>query len=144
MAYSLQPITLTASATLSKKVHAGTVVNASAAAGMTLTLPASSGDGSRFTVRVKTTVTSNNLIIQVANATDVMTGYALLAQDSADTAVMFETASTSDTITMNGSTKGGIVGDLIELIDADSGFWQVRVIGSATGTEATPFSAAVS
>jgi hypothetical protein len=92
MAYSLQPITLTASATLSKKVHAGTVVNASAAAGMTLTLPASSGDGSRFTVRVKTTVTSNNLIIQVANATDVMTGYALLAQDSADTAVMFETA----------------------------------------------------
>lgn len=144
MAYSLKPITLTASATLAKKAHAGTVINASAAAGMTLTLPASSGDGSRFTVRVKTTVTSNNLIIAVANATDVMTGYALLAQDAADTAVMFETASTSDTITMNGSTKGGIVGDLIELIDADSGFWQVRVIGSATGTEATPFSAAVS
>lgn len=139
-----QPITLTASATLSKKVHSGTVVNAHAAAGMTLTLPASSGDGASFVVRVKTTVTSNNLIIQVANATDVMTGYALLAQDAADTAVMFETASTSDTITMNGTTKGGIVGDLIELIDADSGFWQVRVIGSATGTEATPFSAAVS
>jgi len=144
MAYPLQPITLTASASLTRSAHAGTVVNASAAAGMTLTLPASDGTGSCFTVRVKTTVTSNNLIIQVANATDVMTGYALLAQDSADTAVMFETASTSDTITMNGSTKGGIVGDLIELVDADSGFWQVRVIGSATGTEATPFSAAVS
>lgn len=144
MAYSLQPITLTASATLNKKTHAGTIVNASAAAGMTLTLPASTGKGDRYTVRVKTTVTSNNLIVAVANATDVMTGYALLAQDSADTAVMFETASTSDTITMNGSTKGGIVGDLIELIDADVGFWQVRVMGSATGTEATPFSAAVS
>ena len=144
MAYNLQPITLTASASLTRKAHARAVVNASAAAGMTLTLPASSGDGTTFTVRVKTTVTSNNLIVQVANATDVMTGYALLAQDGADTAVMFETASTSDTITMNGTTKGGIVGDLIELIDADSGFWQVRVIGSATGTEATPFSAAVS
>lgn len=144
MAYSLQPITVTASTTLSKKTHAGTIVNASAAAGMTLTLPASTGKGDTYVVRVKTTVTSNNLIIAVANATDVMTGYALLAQDSADTAVMFETASTSDTITMNGSTKGGIVGDLIELVDADSGFWQVRVIGSATGTEATPFSAAVS
>lgn len=139
-----QPITLTASATLNRKSHAGTLINASAAAGMTLTLPASTGKGDVYTVRVKTTVTSNNLIIQVANATDVMTGYALLAQDAADTAVMFETASTSDTITMNGSTKGGIVGDLIELIDADAGFWQVRVIGSATGTEATPFSAAVS
>ena len=144
MAYALQPITLTASASLTREAHAGTVINASAAAGMTLTLPASDGKGSRFTIRTKTTVTSNNLIVAVANATDVMTGYALISQDSADTAVMFETAATSDTITMNGSTKGGIVGDLIELIDADSGFWQVRVIGSATGTEATPFSAAVS
>ena len=89
-------------------------------------------------------MTSNNLIVQVANATDVMTGGAWLAQDSADTVVMFETASTSDTITMNGSTKGGILGDWIELVDADSGFWQVRVMGSATGIEATPFSAAVS
>lgn len=144
MAYSLKPITLTASATLTKKAHAGTVINASAAAGMTLTLPASSGDGSRFFIRVKTTVTSNNLIVAVANATDVMTGGAWLAQDAADTVVMFETAATSDTITMNGSTKGGILGDWIELVDADSGFWQVRVMGSATGTEATPFSAAVS
>lgn len=144
MAYPLQPITLTATASLTRSAHAETVINASAAAGMTLTLPASNGSGSRFTIRVKTTVTSNNLIVAVANATDIMTGYALLGQDGADTAVMFETASTSDTITMNGSTKGGIVGDLIELVDVDSGFWQVRVIGSATGTEATPFSAAVS
>lgn len=144
MATFLQPITLTASATLNRKVHAGAIVNASAAAGMTLTLPASTGKGDKYTIRVHTTVTSNNLIIQVANATDVMTGGAWLAQDAADTVVMFEAASTSDTITMNGSTKGGIKGDLIELVDAAAGEWQVRVMGSATGTEATPFSAAVS
>ena len=91
-----------------------------------------------------TTVTSNNNVVSVASASDVMQGHAILGQDAADTAVLFETAADSDTITMNGSTKGGIVGDLIELVDADSGFWQVRVMGSATGTEATPFSAAVS
>jgi hypothetical protein len=73
-----------------------------------------------------------------------MTGGAWLSQDSADTVVMFETAADSDTITANGSTKGGIKGESIELIDMASNTWWVRVMGSATGTEATPFSAAVS
>ena len=34
-----------------------------------------------------------------------------MAQDSGDTVVGWETASDSDTITMNGTTKGGIKGD---------------------------------
>jgi hypothetical protein len=140
---SYAPINLTASTTLSG-THAGTVITANAAAGMTLTLPAASGSGRVYDIIVGTTVTSNNLIVQVANASDVMTGTALLAQDAADTAVHFETAATSDTITMNGSTKGGIKGDRIRLQDVAANLWSVQVIGSATGTEATPFSAAVS
>lgn len=144
MAEVLQPITLTASATLTKRAHAGTMINLSAAAGLTITLPASSGDGSKFRFFVRTTVTSNNKIIQVANATDVMQGVCIMAADGGDTSVLFETASTSDTITMNGSTKGGIIGDYIELEDVVSGFWSVRMVCSGTGTEATPFSAAVS
>jgi hypothetical protein len=44
---------------------------------------------------------------------------------------------------MDGSTKGGIKGDIIELEDIAADTWSVRVMGSATGTEATPFSAAV-
>lgn len=143
MAYALQPILVTASATLSRKAHGEAVVNASAAAGMTLTLPASNGSGSTFSVFVRTTVTSNNLIIQVANSTDVMQGVCIMAQDGGDTAVLLETAATSDTITMNGSTKGGIIGDYIELTDVATGFWKVKMVSSGTGTEATPFSAAV-
>ena len=139
-----QPITLTASATLTTKAHAETWINLSAAAGLTVTLPASSGSGASFCFSVATTVTSNNDIIQVANATDVMQGVCIMAQDGGDTSVAFETASTSDTITMNGSTKGGIIGDYIILTDVKSGFWQVRMVASGTGTEATPFSAAVS
>lgn len=140
----MKPINLTASASLTKEAHSGTVITVNAAAGLTLTLPASSGDGSVFEIVVGTTVTSNSVIAKVANATDVMTGTAILGQDSADTAVLFETASTSDTITMNGSTTGGIKGDRIRLQDISSGLWHVSVIGSATGTEATPFSATVS
>jgi len=50
----------------------------------------------------------------------------------------------SDTITLDGSTTGGILGGQVELQDVASGVFSVVVRGAATGTEATPFSAAVS
>jgi hypothetical protein len=139
-----QPINITsATLSLTTAAHAGAAIVASRAAGITMTLPASSGSGAKFRVIVNTTITSNNLIVAVANSTDVMTGTALVAQDGGDTSVMFETAADSDTITMNGSTKGGIKGDIIELEDIASGLWSVSISSSGTGTEATPFSAAV-
>jgi hypothetical protein len=52
-------------------------------------------------------------------------------------------AGSDDTITWNGTTTGGYVGDMIEIEDIASGLFQVKVLGKATGTEATPFSAAV-
>lgn len=140
----MEPMSITAS-TLSLKANwqAEAPIVANRAAGITMTLPASTGNGARFEIIVGTTITSNNLIIQVANSTDVMTGVCLVAQDAGDTVAAFETAASSDTITMNGSTKGGIVGDIIELKDVASGVWSVRIVCSGTGTEVTPFSAAV-
>jgi hypothetical protein len=138
------PFNHTASATLNRNTHSEVVNTINAAAGLTLTLPAASGSGDTYLFYVGTTVTSNDVIIRVANASDTMSGLAMLAQDAADTAVVFETAASSDTITLNGSTKGGIVGDSITLTDVAANKWSVMVSGSATGTEATPFSAAVS
>ena len=142
MAYPLQPITITASATMSKDTHAGTVVNLSAAAGLTATLPASNGKGDVYTFFVLTTVTSNNYIIAVANATDVIQGGVALSTDIGGTNML--TASTSDTITMNGSTKGGLIGSWVRLRDVSTGFWMCEGFLVCTGTEADPFSAAVS
>lgn len=139
---SYLPKSITASRTLSS-ADAGTVLDVNAAAGLTLTLPAASGTGRVFEVVVGTTITSNNLVIQVANSSDIMSGSALNAADGGDTAVMFETGASDDTITMNGTTKGGIKGDRVRLVDVATNRWHVSVMGSATGTEATPFSAAV-
>ncbi|WP_322883140.1 hypothetical protein U8C37_06905 [Sinorhizobium medicae] len=140
-----KPISLAAATlTLAMATHAGATVVVDRAAGSTVTLPAATGSGAKFKLVVKTTITSNSLIVKVANATDVLSGTALFGQDAADTAVLFETAATDDTITLNGSTTGGIKGDIIELEDLASGLWGVTVRGSATGTEATPFSATVS
>ena len=134
------PKNFTASATL-KRSDADTVLTVNAAAGLTLTLPAAAGTGDSYEIVVGTTVTSNNLVVQVANASDVMTGLCLIAQDAGDTSVAFETASTSDTITMNGSTKGGIKGDIIRLKDVAANLWSVNIVSAGTGVESTPFSA---
>jgi hypothetical protein len=141
MTYQLQPIAKTASFTLDRNAHAGNVVICNAAAGMTVTLPASSGKGDVYKLLVGTTVTSNNFIVQVANATDVMMGAVGLTTDIGGT--VMPTAATDDTITMNGSTKGGVKGSYVELKDVTAGFWLLSGNLLCTGTEATPFSAAV-
>lgn len=142
MATSLAPINITASLTVDDR-NAETLNTINAAAGLTITLPAAIGSGKKFDFLLGTTVTSNNVIIQVANPTDVMAGVVTMAQDAGDTAALFETTSTSDTITMNGSTKGGIKGDFVTLKDAAAGLWQLIMTCQGTGTEATPLSAAV-
>lgn len=145
-AYSYIPFVAdTATLALNASTHGGGVtVVASRASGITMTLPKALGLGTEFDIFVGTTITSNNLIIQVADAVDIMSGACIMGQDGADTAVVFETAADSDTITMNGSTKGGIKGDRIKLKSVQAGVWAVQIIASGTGTEATPFSAAVS
>ena len=136
------PKSLTASRTITRS-DAGTVCVINAAAGLTLTLPPATGLGDRYTFVVGTTVTSNSVVIRVTGD-DTMTGLAVSAADGGNTVNGWETAADSDTITFNGSTTGGIKGDVVELIDCAADTWSVRIMSSSTGTEATPFSAAVS
>lgn len=137
------PTNITASTSLKNSRHGDGGVTVNAAAGLTLTLPAASGSGTMFKVFIGTTVTSNNVIIKVANASDIMAGVLLGAADGGDTVNGWETAADSDTITLNGTTKGGIKGDYIELRDVAANLWRVDGTISQTGTEVTPFSAAV-
>lgn len=141
---SYKPYSITTSTlTVDRKTHEGAVCVLNRAAGCTVTLPASSGSGAVYEFVVGTTVTSNSYIIQVANSTDIMAGIAWQAADSGSTSNAWETGASDDTITLNGTTTGGIKGDRILLKDVASGVWNVQLSGSATGTEATPFSSAV-
>lgn len=123
--------------------HDSKVVTINKADGCAVTLPAATGSGIKLQFIIGTTITSNSTTIKVTG-NDTMTGAAIICQDGGDTVVGFETAADSDTITFNGSTTGGIKGDCVELIDIAADLWWVRITGSATGTEATPFSATVS
>lgn len=136
------PKNFTASATLAR-TDADTVLTVNAAAGLTLTLPAAAGTGDMYRIVLGTTVTFNSVVVKVANSSDIMSGLALAAQDAGSTVNAWETGASDDTITFNGTTTGGIKGDYIQLIDAATNLWSVQVFGSATGTEATCFSATV-
>jgi hypothetical protein len=133
-----------ATATVTAAAHSGRTVLLDRAAGQALTLPAATGTGNSYKFFVLTTITSNTTTIKVADATDVMAGVAIVANDADASASIFETAADSDTITFDGSTTGGIRGATVELQDVATNLWSVQVVGAATGSEATPFSATVS
>jgi hypothetical protein len=139
---TIKPISATASLTLKRNVHKGAMVVLDAAAGLTITLPAATGGGDEYPISVGTTVTSNADIIQVANGTDIMAGAIMVSTDIAG--VTCPTTATSDTITMDGATKGGLKGSTLLFTDIASGVWLVSGGVISTGAEATPFSAAVS
>ena len=144
VASSSRPILVTpATLTVTAEEHAGGLIVLDRASGVTVTLPAASGTGNCYYFFIKTGVTSNANIIKVANSSDVIQGLVQVAQDGGDTTVTFEAASTADTVTMNGTTTGGLRGDYLEFEDAGTNLWRVNGRLAATGTEATPFSASV-
>ena len=133
-----------ATLTATSAAHAGRTVLLDRAAGQAVTLPAATGTGNTYKFFVLTTITSNSTTIKVADATDVMSGMAIVANDGGATASIFETAADSDTITFDGDTTGGIKGAVVELQDVATNLWAVQIRTAATNTEATPFSATVS
>ena len=142
-------VNITAATKLSEATHGmGRIVTVNSAAGIALTLPASTGDGAKFRIYVGTTVTSSSLTIKVANAVDYMHGNVYQA-GAAGASTAFSTsnsgtvATESDTITLNGTTLGGIKGDYIELEDYGVNTWRVLINGRITSTAATPLSATV-
>lgn len=118
------------------------IIKLNKADGQAITLPAAIGSGVRFDIIVGTTITSVGTTIKVVGD-DIMVGYAILGIDSGDNCSFFATAADTDTITMDGSTTGGIVGARIKLTDIAAHTWAVEYISDASGNEATPFSATV-
>jgi len=110
--------------------------------GTVITLPDATGTGFAFKFIVGVDMTAD-AVIQVASSSDIMAGVALAAGGADDSVSGWETAADTDTITLNGATSGGLAGDVIMLTDIGEGLWHVDARLRQTGTEATPFSAAV-
>ena len=85
---------------------------------------------------IGTTVTSNTTTITRAGS-DTIFGMIYQLADSGSGIAAYECPG-STVITLDGSTKGGIKGDLFEIEDVASAVWSIVGHTSATGTEATP------
>lgn len=108
--------------------------------GQTVTLPAATGSGARFRLVVGTSVTSVGTVITALAAAATFVGLARIMGGSAE--VVAAAASGNNAITLNGSTKGGLVGTVVELEDVAADVWAVSVSGVGSGSAETPFSTA--
>ena len=143
-------VTLTADTTITNAAHAGRVLlmgevggNASA----TFTLPAATGTGAEFKFIVSV-VNTSNYVIQVTGD-DTIDGSVVVTNDTTAggtaSLISWPTVAASDTITLNATTTGGVqIGDYVILTDIATDQYTVSGLLNASGTEATPFSAAVS
>ena len=136
-----------ASVTLTEATHGDRIITLSRAAGVEVTLPAATGTGNVYFIVVATAITSGSHVVKVANGTDVFDGSIAIGVDTdaeGATGYTWYAVAGDDTITLNGASQGGEVGDVIEVIDYKAGFFLLRVrINQSGGGEATPWSSGV-
>lgn len=129
----------TATATLSDYEAGGTII-VNRAAGSTITLPAATGSGHKYTLLVAATQTGDLVIDAATNGGD-FSGVAYLGNDSAGASCFYSGANDNE-ITLDGTTTGGIKGAIVEVWDTTANEWTASVRSEASGTEATPFGTA--
>jgi len=113
-------------------------------AAVTLTLPDATGSGATYKFIVSVTNTSN-YVIAVPDANNTIDGVMVYLDVDGTAVTAFSTVAASDTITLNGTTQGGILGDYLEIVDIAADQYHVRGVMRvpAGSNPATPFSAAV-
>ena len=127
-----------ATETLTAK-QSGATVLLDTAAGSVVTLPTPAA-GMEFDIFVSTSVTSNSHQINTSAATEFIGGAIQMVIDTSGTSEGQVGDPTSHvTITMNGSTTGGLYGTWIKVRAISSTVWIATGIVVGSGTLATPY-----
>ena len=144
-------VTLVETGAITEILHEGRVCMLGEVGGnalVTLTLPEATGSGARYKFIVSVLNTSSYVIV-VADTTNANFIGNVINQDAdlvgTIAAIMYPAPANADTLTLNGTSTGGQVGDWVELIDVATDVWFVNgVVSCPAGSDtATPFSAAV-
>ena len=132
------------SASITEVAHEGRILYVTGADLGTYTLPEATGSGGVYRVVIGEVNTSNNVFV-VADTTNCnfIGSVNILDLDAAAQAA-YGCPANCDTITLNGTTTGGQLGDYLEFIDVATDVWMVfGQLQCPTGSNpATPFSAA--
>ena len=117
------------------------IINSNTTFNNTFTLPVAAGTGEKFTLINNLVQTQGTVVISANGTTDVLTGVAVVVSSTEEAAGSFLTSATSDKISLNLTTTGGLKGDMVEAWDILANTWAVKVLCVGSGTLATPFSA---
>lgn len=102
--------------------------------------------GITFKFIIGATVTGD-FVLKVADANTTFTGFATHGDELAQAHVAFTyaalTTAGADTLTLNGSTTGGVNGAIITCTAITATQWDVQSTSNATGTPVKPWSATV-
>lgn len=134
-----------ASLTLSRGLHCDRTVRMDyTAAACTITLPPATGSGDKYRIAVGA-VNTNGHKVQVTGD-DTIKGVVPMLDNDSNAATAYAASGTDDTITMNGTTTGGQVGDWLEFEDLKADVWSVKgmLLVPAGSNVADPDTAAVS
>ncbi|MGE3856990.1 MAG: hypothetical protein AB7G21_08555 [Dehalococcoidia bacterium] len=121
--------------------HEGRTVTLNRAAGIAVTLPAATGSGAKYRFVVGTAVSGGSHVIGVTGSA-IFKGLALGLDGDGVPANAWAAGASDEVFTMDGSTQGGAVGDVVEFQDIAADVWAVQARLQQSGTEATPFSSA--
>ena len=123
--------------------QSGNTIFLAKADGITYTLPATNQVtiGTTYKFVVSVSVTSNNYIIQTASSSELFKGSALATVGSTGVTTTYTPNGSSHRIcSMNGTTRGGLIGTEITVVCTAVNEWYITARTMASGTVATPFS----
>lgn len=141
--YENPPLNLTATTVLDPNLHANRLVTLTpnGSADLVFTLPVPTGSGHRYKFALVNGVGSGSITFQIAgsNPLTIMRGVIQGLTDNSDNVVGWNAGSANDGVELNGTTKGGNIGDQLEFIDYASNAYLVSGQLLQTGVESTPF-----
>ena len=137
---TMTPVASTGATVTITAAQSGNVFLLDRASGVAYTLPTPTA-GLNYTFVCTVAVTSNSDTIATANTgTQFIMGGVNLVVSSATSKAFFANGTSHSTITMNGTTTGGIIGTQITYIALSTTVWYINGDIGASGTLATPIS----
>jgi hypothetical protein len=117
------------------------LVNTNSTVANTVSLPVATGSGARFTIINNIAQTQGSVVVAATGTVDTLAGVAYMVNSTVtNNAQSFRTSASSDKITFNRTTTGGVGNDKVVAIDTAANVYTVEVFGVTAGTTATCFS----
>ena len=139
---ALAPVATTAGAVtlaVTLAAHANRTILLSNSTPIAITMPAATGSGVKYTFVFDVAATATASTISRATSGEKFHGVAMILA-TATFMSGFLATSTDNTMTFNGTSKGGVIGDMVEFWDVKTGIFEVQMRSGANVAPLTPFS----